>query len=351
MEKFKKPVLITGGCGFVGRHLVKELLTLGNDIWIIDDLSVGQHPDIWLNGKIINSENRKITYQINSNTVTFINQDSLKFLYDMVIAMNASELPDFGDIFHLASIVGGRSLIDGDPMRVATDLGIDAIFFLWATRFPKKMERILYASSSAAYPTQLQVDGVYTNLTEEMIQFNSSNLGQPDMTYGWSKLTGEYLSTIAAKHYGLHVACIRPFSGYGEDQDLSYPIPSIALRVAKQENPLIVWGTGEQARDFVYIDDCIKAMFFVLDHVSDGSGVNIGTGKLTTFNQICKKFAELEGYTPIIEPQIDKPVGVHNRYCDPKLIYSLGWKPEYSIEEGLSRVLAGAHERVKAVQL
>jgi len=79
-----------------------------------------------------------------------------------------------------------------------------------------------------------------------MIDFTSGELGQPDMTYGWSKLTGEYLSCLAAKQYGVHIACVRPFSGYGEDQDLSYPVPAIAYRVARGDDPVAVWGTGEQ---------------------------------------------------------------------------------------------------------
>ena len=97
-------------------------------------------------------------------------------------------------------------------------------------------------------------------LAESDIDFSGGKLGQPDMTYGWSKLTGEYLARIAAEYYDLSVACVRPFSGYGEDQDLSYPIPAIAARAAGQETPFEVWGTGKQGRDFVHIEDCIEAM-------------------------------------------------------------------------------------------
>ena len=143
--------------------------------------------------------------------------------------------PAFGDAFHLAAIIGGRAVIDGNPMAVAIDLALDALCFNWAVN--KKPERLLYASSSAAYPVDLQGKDGAVALKESDIQFGG-RLGQPDMTYGWSKLTGEYLARIAHQHYGLHTACVRPFSGYGEEQDLSYPVPSIALRAAKRENPL-----------------------------------------------------------------------------------------------------------------
>ena len=121
-----------------------------------------------------------------------------------------------------AAIVGGRAKIDGDPMMVALDLSIDAEFFYWVTRH--KPARVLYPSSSAAYPVSKQTEDNTIQLAEHDIDFN--NMGQPDMTYGWTKLTGEYLAHIAAKHYGIKITCIRPFSGYGEDQDLTYPIPS-----------------------------------------------------------------------------------------------------------------------------
>jgi nucleoside-diphosphate-sugar epimerase len=166
------------------------------------------------------------------------------------------------------------------------------------------------------------------------------------MTYGWSKLTGEYLARIAHQHYGLHTACVRPFSGYGEEQDLSYPIPSIALRAAKRENPITVWGSGLQGRDFVHIDDCIEAMLRILAAVSDGSAVNIGSGKLVNFREVAKIFVKLEGYEAEVKPLEDKPVGVHSRYADiGHMKKVLNWQPAISIEEGFGRVLRVAHER------
>jgi nucleoside-diphosphate-sugar epimerase len=166
------------------------------------------------------------------------------------------------------------------------------------------------------------------------------------MTYGCSKLTGEYLAQIAARYYGLHVACVRPFSGYGEDQDLTYPVPAIASRAAAHQNPLFVWGSGLQGRDFVHIDDCVDAMMLALEHISDGSAVNIGTGKIHNFIEVAQIFAHLAGYDPEIKPLEDKPEGVYSRYADITLIKEkLVWTPRISIEEGFSRVLKAAEIR------
>ena len=149
------------------------------------------------------------------------------------------------DVFHFAAIVGGRAKIDGDPMMVALDLSIDAEFFYWVCRH--KPTRCLYPSSSAAYPVDLQTEGGAIALSESDINFK--RMGEPDMTYGWSKLTGEYLAHIAAKYYDVSVTCIRPFSGYGEDQDLTYPIPAIAPKSCQQGSTIRsmgIWKTRKR---------------------------------------------------------------------------------------------------------
>lgn len=350
-----KDILVTGGCGFVGRNLTKHLLKIKvpATVWIVDDLSVGRHPSEWLpdgyhqgvkSGCMIRFDNPD-----ELPSIVFAQCDVREFLASQAVFNSTTgggfERPEsYTDVYHFAAIVGGRIKIDGDPMMVAQDLAMDAEFFAWAVRI--KPDRILYPSSSAAYPVDLQATGKAIALKENYISFGGQ-LGQPDMTYGWSKLTGEYLAQIAAKHYGLHVACIRPFSGYGEDQDLTYPVPAIASRVAAREDPLIVWGSGQQGRDFVHIDDCVDAMMLVLDRVSDGSAVNIGSGILTTFIEVAQTFARLAGYQPEIKPLIDKPTGVHSRYADTTLSRELlGWIPRISINEGFGRVLNAAQARL-----
>lgn len=334
-----KPALITGGCGFVGRHLTLSLLAQGRDVWVIDNLSVGRHPSEWLPGRYERRDGGGIERYDGPATLTFVERDARELFNDRL----GIQVPPFGDVFHLAAVVGGRAVIDGDPLAVAIDLALDAECFKWAVE--ARPERLLYASSSAAYPVDLQGRGGATALAESDIDFGG-RLGQPDMTYGWSKLTGEYLARLAAADYGLHVACVRPFSGYGEDQDESYPVPAIAARAARGENPMVVWGSGEQGRDFVHIDDCIEAMLRILDRVRDGSAVNIGSGRLLNFKQVARLFAQLAGYEAQIKPLVDKPVGVHSRYADTLHMREiLDWQPRISVEEGFGRVLEAARRR------
>jgi nucleoside-diphosphate-sugar epimerase len=345
-----KPMLITGGAGFVGRHVVWHVLRnkIAHEIWIVDNLFTGRHPDEWLlpQGFKRLEIGSSVEYRRDQFIVFFLRMDVRDFFRRALEFPFSRTLPRFGDVIHLASIVGGRALIEGDPLLVALDLSIDAEMFMWAR--VARPDRILYVSSSAAYPIQLQDKNISIPLKEEFIDFQN-NLGMPDLTYGWSKLTGEYLARIAAQHYNLHVTCVRPFSGYGEDQELTYPIPAIASRVAKREDPLIIWGTGEQGRDFVHIDDCVELMFLAMEHISDGSAINIGSGVLTTFRQIAEMLARIAGYCPTIKPLIEKPSGVHSRYADMTLVQrKFGWRPKISLEEGLTRVYQSMLEKLNS---
>lgn len=334
--------LISGACGFVGRNMVKRLLSLNDDfIFMVDDLSVGIHPSLWI-ANYISEKNKDLEVIGKEKRLFFWKGDFRNLLFSM--RQNPNYIQEryginflkFNDVYHFAAIVGGRAKIEGDPMAVALDLSIDSEFFYWVCQH--KPSRVLYPSSSAAYPVNLQAEDKAIALKESDINF-SANLGTPDMTYGWSKLTGEFLAQIAARHYGVAVACIRPFSGYGEDQDLSYPVPAIAARAARKEDPFIVWGTGRQGRDFVHIDDVIDFILMLLKNVKDGSAYNIGSGNLTSFIDLIKLFTSFAGYDPDIKPLTDKPEGVHSRYADMSLVnQKFGWKPRISLEEGMRRV-------------
>jgi len=151
---------------------------------------------------------------------------------------------------------------------------------------------------------------------------------------------------MASERYGMHVGCIRPFSGYGEDQDLTYPTPAIARRIALRENPVEVWGTGDQGRDFIHIDDCVDAMYVILDNVKNGEGINVGTGRLTSFNEMIQTYAKIAGYEPEIKRLLDKPVGVQSRFAIVDKIKSWGWEPKISLEEGLTRVLRYQEQQI-----
>jgi UDP-glucose 4-epimerase len=342
--------LVSGGCGFVGKNMVRRLYDSTEDtIIFIDNLMVGKHPDEWLDMPR-NGENKDMIMYGENNRLLFIEEDFRYTVRKLIDKPNyfqeeyGLDFDNFSDVFHFAAIVGGRAMIDGDPMTVALDLSIDAEFFYWITR--SKPGRVLYPSSSAAYPVDLQTESDAIALSESDINFKA--MGQPDMTYGWSKLTGEYLAQIAAEYYGVKVTCIRPFSGYGEEQDLTYPIPAIALRAAKKEDPIEVWGTGKQGRDFVHIDDVIDCILLAMDHIHDGTAINIGMGRLTSFLEIIDVLCEIAGYEPEVRKLLDKPVGVHSRYSNMDFVkQKIGWEAKISLEDGMRRMYHAALKRIE----
>ena len=340
--------LVTGGCGFVGRNMVRRLLKTTEDyVLIVDDLSSGISPEKWLDTDP-SFQNKNISFF--QNRLLLIKDDVRTFFrafvnYREKIKKDLGIDLAFKDVFHFAAVVGGRVKIENEPLAVAIDLSIDAEFFNWASKVLP--ERILYPSSSAAYPVSLQTKENHRALKEKDINFNI--IKNPDLTYGWSKLTGEYLAQLTAQKYNIKVTCIRPFSGYGEDQDLSYPIPAIAKRIALKQDPIEVWGDGTQSRDFVHIDDVIDCTLKAMNCIHDGSAVNIGSGVSTNFLEIIKILSKIAGYHPSIKLLTYRPVGVHSRYSNIELAKNkLGWQPQIPLKSGLEKVLNKMLENLNA---
>jgi GDP-L-fucose synthase len=314
--------LVTGGAGFVGRHLCKYLLDAGWDVVCVD-------PIVERTGGI-KPENWPLYNPYDYKNFTYINQDCREYF---------KKNENFDYTFHLAAMVGGRLMIEYDPLAVAEDLAIDADFFRYCLR--TKPKKIVFFSSSAAYPISLQTRDNQVLLDEDMIDFDTK-LGMPDLSYGWAKLTGEYLARLAHVNYGLSTVCYRPFSGYGEDQDLTYPFPSICRRAIEFEGAkeLTVWGTGDQSRDFIHITDCVRFVMESMDKVDNGDAINLSTGRKTTFKEFAKIAANAVGYDPVVIGTSDRPEGVFARVGGRKLQDKLNLIPSVTFEEGVSKGVA-----------
>lgn len=280
-------VLITGSHGFVGRYFVNKLQ--GHNLTLIDLKNGNDCRDF------------------------FKREDKQ---YDLVI--------------HLAAIVGGRESIEGRPLAVADNLSIDSEFFQWCLKTnPKK---IVYFSSSAAYPTWKQEDMfVDRKLKEDDITWKAQ-VGVPDMTYGWSKLTGEFLSQFVP-----NVHIFRPFSGYGWDQDLTYPFPMYVKRAIERQNPFEVWGPGTQTRDFIHMADVVNAVLTAVEENIQGP-INLGTGRSTSFIQLAQMCMSAVGYAGEIKTNPDKPVGCMHRVSDNKKLLEF-YTPKISLEEGIKEAV------------
>jgi nucleoside-diphosphate-sugar epimerase len=284
-------ILITGDAGFVGRAFHRALDDKGHDITGID---------------IANGIDCR----------DFFKKDDTR--YDVVI--------------HLAAIVGGRATIEGNPLAVASDLAIDSDMFQWAVRTRPK--HLVYYSSSAAYPIYLQKAAYKQRLREPDI--NLDHIRTPDLSYGWAKLTGETLAQYARAE-GIKVSVLRPFSGYGSDQALDYPFPSLIARGKAKLDPFEIWGTGEQVRDFIHIDDVVAATFEAI--TNNVKTLNLCTGRATSFIQLAEMIMLAQGYLAPIKKHPGKPSGVEYRVGDPIKMLQI-YEPKITLEEGIARALA-----------
>lgn len=246
------------------------------------------------------------------------------------------ETKQYDLVIHLAAIVGGRVQIEGNPLSLAVDLAIDAEFANWCmvTRQPY----VVYFSSSAAYPVELQTLAKKHKLKEKDLNFKK--IGAPDLTYGWSKLTGETLMHYL-REIGTKVLILRPFSGYGTDQDLTYPFPSIIQRAILNSNPFDIWGRATTTRDFIHIDDVVDAVITMVKNECNQT-VNLCTGRPTTFLELAQIALRTLGVDKMPKFNIltDKPAGVAYRVGNPAMM-SEYYTPKIDLEEGVHRAIAG----------
>lgn len=317
-------ILITGGAGFVGRRFCKRFLDRGDEVHCVD-------PVAEYTGGIAPEQGWPLFKPRDYPNFHFHAQDCRDWFKE-------HEDDDFDYAFHLAAMVGGRAMIENHPLAVADDLSIDAEYWQWAEK--AKPAKTACFSSSAAYPIARQRAEGYELLREDMIAFDD-DIGMPDMSYGWAKLTCEYLARLAYEKHGLKSACYRPFSGYGEDQDDSYPFPSICKRAMAHigEDTLTVWGTGDQMRDFIYIEDCVDGVLATIDKIDNGDALNLSTGIYTSFKQFARIAAEECGYEPEVIGLSDKPAGVFARGGDTSKQKKFGFEYQVSFREGIRKAL------------
>jgi nucleoside-diphosphate-sugar epimerase len=315
-----RKILITGGAGFVGRRFCKRFLDAGDEVHCVDPVAP-------LTGGIDPAAGWPMFDPREYANFRFSKQDCRQWFRE-------HKDDDFDYALHLAAMVGGRAMIENKPLAVADDLSIDAEYWQWAEE--TRPAKTVCFSSSAAYPIDLQRSEGHRLLKEDDISFEG-DIGMPDMSYGWAKLTCEYLAKLAHEKHGLKSVCYRPFSGYGEDQDDSYPFPSIIKRAIAHagQSVLTVWGTGDQMRDFIHIEDCVDGVLSTMDRIDNADALNLSTGILTSFKQFARMAAEAVGYSPEVVGLSGQPEGVFARGGDTAKQREYGFEASLSFADGI----------------
>ena len=257
--------LVTGGAGFIGHHLVQALLARGLDVTVLDDLSMGRRENVPAAARFLQGDVR-----------------------DAEAVADALEGVDC--VFHEAAIVSIRASVEGFVHDA--DVNLMGTLSLLAAMSGRGVRKAVLASSMAVYsdsptPAPLGEDAPCV----------------PISPYGIAKLACESYWLMMGRVLGVPATVLRYFNTYGPNQT---PTPYVGVitifieRLLRGEVP-VVFGDGEQRRDFVHVDDIVAANLAVLDHPTDGRRFNVGTGRATSVNEIARELCAL--LAPGTEPR------------------------------------------------
>ena len=303
-------VLVTGGAGFIGSHLIDKLLHEGFEVIALDDFS---------SGKIEN-----LRHHSGASSFRLIRGD-IRNMGDVKKAVE-----DADAVFHLAAIVSVPLSVKNPSL--VDDVNVRGTLNLLEASLDADVKRFVYASSCAVYgeTSDLPIDERHPTA--------------PLSPYAASKLAAEHHCRAFQKDYGLETVCFRYFNAYGLRQKKG-PYSGVITRFInriKQEKPPVIYGDGSQTRDFVHVDDVAEASELALHRrEAVGEVFNIGTGKATTINQLTQILTKLMG-KPELKPVYTNPRPgdiKHSRANITKAQTVLGYTPKISLEQGLRALL------------
>ena len=241
-------------------------------------------------------------------------------------------------VFHIAATIGGRGYIDTNPAECCRNFTLNGNVIEACLR--GDVGRIHYASSACAYPVSLQAEYGSNYLLREDDAFKNG-WANCDREYGWAKFMGELMVSAYHKQYGIKGSVCRYVTAYGPGENDTHAIIALIRKAVEHQDPYVVWGTGEQDRDFTYVSDIVEGSILASEKIIDATAVNLGTSVRYKLKDVAARILELTGYRP---SQIlfarDKPEGVSSRALDISRAKSLlGWVPMVSLEEGLRRTI------------
>jgi len=308
-------VCVTGGGGFIGSYLTELLVAEGARVTVADDLSSGS-----------------------LSRIAAV-RDDVRFLEVDVGSPEGAEEATTGQevVLNLAALATGieynrrhRAETFTTNMRIASAV-IEA-----AAR--NGVDRFLVVSSACVYPHDAPVP------TPE----SAGDVGVPEPTnqgYGWAKRMAEHLGRYYAEETRMSVAVCRPFNAYGArdhwNEATSHVIPGLIKRVVEGEDPLVVWGSGNQTRSFLHVRDAATGMMLIAERASTPDPINIGIDVEISIRALIDLIVKLSGRTPRLTFDTSKPDGYARRCADPTRLRAVtGWVPSTPLEEGLKEEIA-----------
>jgi GDP-D-mannose 3', 5'-epimerase len=304
-------IAVTGGGGFIGSHLARELLNQGNFVRIIDVKF-----DDYIKEKYC-SEKLKLDLRVWDN------------------CLKAAKGMD--RIYNLAANMGGIGFITEVGAEVMHDNTLINTFMLEAAR-QNKVKRYLYTSSACVYPTYRQTDPNIKGLREE-----DAYPADPDNFYGWEKLYTEKMCEAYQRDYKMDIRILRYHNIYGPEGTYmggrEKSPAALCRKIAEASSPgtIELWGDGKQSRSYCFVSDAVEATMRLMESDYD-KPINIGSDRLVTINELADIIAKLAGKKITKTHNLAAPQGVRGRNADLTLVKKvLNWEPKVSLEEGLGK--------------
>ena len=304
MKLSYKKALVTGGAGFIGSHLVQALVTAGCQVVVLDNLSSGKHLNL-----------KPVAGQIEFRERDIRQLDAVKY------ALKGCDV-----VYHLAAVVAVQQTIDA-PLDSTLVNDVGTLNVLEAAR-KLKVRRVVLASSCAVY-------GDDPRLPKE-----ESMTPRPASPYAVHKLSGEHYLRVYCELFGLETASLRFFNVFGPRQDPSSPysgVISIFMNKAASNQAPVIYGDGNQSRDFVYVKDVVKALLLTANARNlKGNSFNIGSGNQVRINQLWELIASISGQQLKPDYQAPRAGDILHSVGNIDLAKShLNFKTEYSLQQGL----------------
>lgn len=315
-----KTVLVLGGGGFIGSHLVDRLSDEGCKV-VAADLKYPEYSPT------------------SASTFHLGDLGNLVFMEE-VLASEAS----FDEIYQLAADMGGAGYIftglnDANVMSNSAGINLNLLRAVMKKRQSDSRfdPEIFYSSSACIYPQGIQSSEGYADLREE-----NAYPADPDSEYGWEKLFSERLFLAFGRNFKLKVHVARyhnifgpmgTFEG-GREKAPAALCRKIAIAARDEEKSIQIWGSGNQTRSFLYVDDCVEATIRLTRSNFQGP-VNIGSEEMVTIRELASMISEI-AQKPVELKSVDGPIGVNGRTSNNQLIEKeLSWSPKWSLEAGL----------------
>ncbi len=309
MPKSYSKILVTGGAGFIGSHIVDRLLKEGFEVTVIDDLSTGRRENI--------------AHHQNIKDFHFVKGDIRN------TALVKKVVEDVYAVFHEAALVSVPRSIE-NPL-LTNEINVSGTLNLLRACTDANVKRFFYASSTAIYGDT------------ETLPKHEKLMPQPISPYAVSKLAGENYVKIYQKVYALNTICLRYFNVYGPRQTYSSysGVITIFINNLLKNEPPVIYGDGKQTRDFVHVQDVVEANLLALTkETAIGEVLNVATGTPTTINQLAAMLQRIMKKS--LKPVYKDPRSgdIKHNYADiTKAKKLLQYNPEISLRKGLTQLV------------